>query len=151
MVFTLAASKFSWTAGFGHLPGMMTWALAARTDSRAREITWMAFIFSSQPAERTKHTVLYEMTLIISVHLGIHTKRLRWRLTPSCSPVLLGSSEFLSFVGVFKDQSHVSCSPSHLFTCEASLKKWCENWHLFTWYLVLKEASDKKELIDRLV
>lgn len=45
-----AASNFCWTAGLGHLPGLMTWAWAARTDSRARESSWVAFTSPSQPA-----------------------------------------------------------------------------------------------------
>lgn len=51
VIFTLVVSKSFWTAGLGHLPGAMTWALAARTDSKAMEITWKASISTSQPSK----------------------------------------------------------------------------------------------------
>lgn len=52
LIFTLVASKLAWTSGLGHLPSVISWALAVRTDSNVREITCAAFIFHSSVSEQ---------------------------------------------------------------------------------------------------
>lgn len=49
------ASKLAWTAGLGHLPNLKTWALAARTDSRVKEITCRVFIFITCREQNRQH------------------------------------------------------------------------------------------------
>lgn len=55
LVFTLVGSKLAWTAGLGHLPNLKTWALAARTDSRVKEITCRVFIFITCGEQNRRH------------------------------------------------------------------------------------------------
>ena len=146
LVFTLVASKLAWTAGLGHPPNFKTWALAAKTDSRAKEITCMAFILSPQPAEnKTDSTV----TETISCPRTQSTKHKFWKSTTEakngrqkqkrqshgCSPFTCMESattcvQAIGFWGTFIDWRTCDLIIDHIFRpllC-AFMKDCCDEW-----------------------